>query len=269
MKKPRNTKMVDGLQYNQCTKCAKWFPASRDYFYWYNKGRKILESRCIQCAKDYDAATAERTKEYSKRYREKNKDRIKAYSRWYCKKNKGKRREEWREYSRKAHIAVASFKIYASQLTIEESPLEGPEDQLLVKCAYCGKYFPATVREVNGRIQSLKYAGGGESRLYCSKGCKNACPIYNMRVYPKGYKQATSREVDPIVRKMCLERDNYTCQRCGKTIEEVELHCHHIEGAIQQPMISNDVDNTITLCKKCHKWVHKQKGCTYNDLKCK
>jgi len=67
---------------------------------------------------------------------------------------------------------------------------------------------------------------------------------------------------------MCLARDNYECQKCGAIIDEIELHAHHIEGKTLQPMLANDVDNTITLCKPCHKWVHKQKGCTNYDLRC-
>ena len=33
-------------------------------------------------------------------------------------------------------------------------------------------------------------------------------------------------------------------------------------------MVSNDPDNCITLCKKCHKEIHSQDGCRYVDLQC-
>jgi len=67
---------------------------------------------------------------------------------------------------------------------------------------------------------------------------------------------------------MCFERDNWECQSCGATQSEAQLHCHHIEGYAQNPRLGNDVTNTVTLCKTCHKEVHKLPGCNYNDLKC-
>ena len=79
----------------------------------------------------------------------------------------------------------------------------------------------------------------------------------------------TSREVQPELRQMRLEKDDYTCQKCHRTIDEAELHCHHITGVEQNPIESADLDNCITLCKKCHKWAHTQKGCRYFELMCK
>jgi len=58
------------------------------------------------------------------------------------------------------------------------------------------------------------------------------------------------------------------CKKCGATQEDAPLHCHHIEGYAQNPRLGNDVDNTITLCKECHKKVHKLPGCGYYELRC-
>ena len=80
-------------------------------------------------------------------------------------------------------------------------------------------------------------------------------------------KPATSREVDVHFRQLVLERDDWTCQRCGAGTEK-QLHVHHIEGVVQQPGMANDLENGITLCKECHKFVHSQEGCHYTDLKC-
>ncbi len=75
--------------------------------------------------------------------------------------------------------------------------------------------------------------------------------------------------------------ENKKCIKCGEvkdisgfhkdkdTIDEVQLHCHHIEGYTQNPLLGNDIDNVITLCKACHKEVHKLPGCNYQDLRCK
>ena len=138
-----------------------------------------------------------------------------------------------------------------------------------VECAYCGKIYVPTISVVSTRLRVIegKYIGHGERQFYCSANCKKACPTFGQKKYPKGFKQATSREVQPQLRKLVLERDNWICQKCGAT--ETELHCHHITGIKLNPIESTDIDNCITLCKKCHKEVHKLINCGYNDLKCK
>lgn len=112
-------------------------------------------------------------------------------------------------------------------------------------------------------IEGKQSYGWGEARFYCSNSCKKQCPIFNQRKFPKGFQIATSREVQPELRQMVFERDNWTCQKCG----EIEsLHCHHITGVELNPIESADIDNCITFCKKCHKGAHKQKGCLYSDF---
>ena len=58
-----------------------------------------------------------------------------------------------------------------------------------------------------------------------------------------------------IWRKSVFERDNYTCQICGK--KGCELNAHHIKSFSGYPNFRYDVSNGITLCKKCHKEVHR------------
>lgn len=145
---------------------------------------------------------------------------------------------------------------------------EGTE-VLEVKCAYCGRWFAPNCFLVKNRINAANRLNRGECRLYCSENCKLACPTYGQRKYPKGFKHTSSREVSPVLRKMVLERDNWTCQICGKTSKEAQLHCHHMDPATQNPMFQNDMDSCITLCKHCHKMVHSRRGCRYVDLQCK
>jgi len=57
-------------------------------------------------------------------------------------------------------------------------------------------------------------------------------------------------------RKSALERDNYTCQHCGT---QDDLQVHHIDGnGMTSPRESrnNDLDNLITLCRRCHTKEH-------------
>lgn len=52
--------------------------------------------------------------------------------------------------------------------------------------------------------------------------------------------------------KSVFERDNYTCQHCGKTGKEVKLNAHHIENFSTNPDKRFDIDNGITFCEQCH-----------------
>jgi len=155
---------------------------------------------------------------------------------------------------------------WSDRLTIDEGPIKGKIGLLKVKCAYCGRYFYPPQGEVSSRFRALSNHGSGECRLYCSKNCKRACPIFNQRYFVKETKQGTSREVQPGLRQLVLERDNYECLKCGAGIYEAQLHCHHIEGVEQNPIESADIDICITLCKKCHLKTHKQIGCKRSDL---
>jgi hypothetical protein len=137
------------------------------------------------------------------------------------------------------------------------------DDILEVRCMYCGKWFIPNGNEVRSKVWSIK-TGVGECNLYCSEGCKYQCSTYRKISYPKGFRPATSREVQPQLRKLVFERDNWTCQKCHSVIN---LHCHHITGIELNPIESADVDNCITFCKDCHKEVHKLDGCKYGDHK--
>ncbi len=140
-----------------------------------------------------------------------------------------------------------------------------PDDKnaLEVKCWYCGKWYQPNIIHIQNKIRCIK-EGHGERNLYCSDGCKYSCSTYNQSYYSKDHKPATSREVQPQLRKLVLERDNYTCQKCGRTDT---LHCHHIDPVKSNPIESADVDICITLCIDCHKEAHDQDGCRYNELR--
>lgn len=61
-------------------------------------------------------------------------------------------------------------------------------------------------------------------------------------------------------RKTVFERDNYICQKCG--IKGGKLHPHHpfpvkrlIKTIFEKYIF--DINNGITLCKNCHKLIHR------------
>lgn len=57
-----------------------------------------------------------------------------------------------------------------------------------------------------------------------------------------------------------LKRDNYTCARCGvyRAKAEPKLVTHHIRAFATHPSLRFDPANLVTLCEKCHRWVHSK-----------
>ena len=68
----------------------------------------------------------------------------------------------------------------------------------------------------------------------------------------KKSKKTEIRELDDIWKKKVKERDNYTCQICGKKIQGKNCHAHHILPR-QIKGMRWDIDNGITLCYQHHK----------------
>jgi len=65
-------------------------------------------------------------------------------------------------------------------------------------------------------------------------------------------KEATKRVNDPIWRaliKIIYERDNWTCQVCGKHCRQ-DIQCHHIIPVNEDG--TDDPSNLITLCRAHH-----------------
>lgn len=61
------------------------------------------------------------------------------------------------------------------------------------------------------------------------------------------------------IRGLVLQRDDYTCQKCGK---KDRLHVHHIDQTgIMENYIppNNRSENLITLCPSCHAKSHSIK----------
>ena len=78
----------------------------------------------------------------------------------------------------------------------------------------------------------------------------------------KKYKLLRGRIEWKLWREKVFLRDDYTCQKCGKS--KCELHPHHIIPVKdlwnKNEDLIFDVNNGITLCKECHRKVHRKRG---------
>lgn len=249
--KHRGTK--DGLQ-NRCKSCRHIHYIEKDYIRVAKYGKKR-----------YSNANKNLLKQLRKERYDKNKQHEKDVQHLYYINNKKHILMKNKEYRN----SLAVYNSFGNKLTVDELPrLHSDGKYMEVRCRYCGLYFIPTNDQVCARVAALNNEFLFECSLYCSDNCKISCPTFGMSKYPKGFKKASSREVNPLIRQMCFERDGWICQICGKSTEESPLHCHHIEGYTQNPKLGNDIDNVITLCKVCHKDVHKLPGCGYNELRC-
>jgi len=225
-----------------CSKCRE--TKLLGDFHKANNTKDGLYSSCKLCKKLYHRSNKDKANARSKRWKDGNKTKIKEYNKDYKKNYLG---------------SFVSFRTYQPQLEPYGVVCREHNHNILeTKCWYCGKWFIPTNQQIQQKAASIKGYGFGECNLYCSEGCKYSCSTYGQHLYPKDHKPATSREVQPQLRKLVLERDNWTCQKCGSTDE---LHCHHIDPVINNPIESADVDNCITYCVECHKEAHQQDGC--------
>jgi ribosomal protein S27AE len=105
----------------------------------------------------------------------------------------------------------------------------------------------------NGRITKIciichnSFVAAHKDTLYCSQKCK--LKQYDIN---KGINQNKVEWLD--LRERILERDNYTCQKCGYFSMTTGMEVHHVK------MLSrggeNKPNNMITLCGKCHSHAH-------------
>lgn len=76
--------------------------------------------------------------------------------------------------------------------------------------------------------------------------------------------QWQSRDEYKNWRNAVFSRDNYTCQMCGKK-SNGDIEAHHIHTWKDYPEKRFDIENGITLCKKCHNSI-KGKEMEYVDI---
>lgn len=120
-------------------------------------------------------------------------------------------------------------------------------NRISVVCFYCGKEFFKSPARANRR-----------EKHFCSHRCSELYNSGENNVNYKGFRVDQTGRVSHEYRqwrRQVLERDNFTCQNCGN---KKNLHVHHLLQYAEYEDLRVDIDNGITLCKKCHYEVHSK-----------
>ena len=259
----------------------KWREENADYIR--EKKKKYREEnkeKIAQHKKEYAQNNPDHVKKLLHESYLRRKDKVLTSQKEYYEKNKETVLNYLKEYRKKHKDDLATYDKFYEKLKpfYQENIKQDPNNSelILIKCyrSECENWINPTVSQVLSRYNSILGKSEGEHNIYCCDECKRLCPVFNAKKYPKGFKTDDdyNREVQPELREMVLKRDNNTCQKCGKSKDEfldIILHCHHKFPLNEDPVCSADVDNCITLCVDCHKWVHKNvPGCGYGELRC-
>jgi len=147
--------------------------------------------------------------------------------------------------------------------------LRGPQPeryrQVALMCEICGKPFSVQANEAKGR-------------RFCSNACRyrwqeTALAGANNRNWKGGddpYYGPNWRAQQRNARY----RDDYTCQRCGKTEQELscKLDVHHVKPfqdfGSERHKEANALSNLVSLCRSCHLAVEHEQGTRPNPWDC-
>lgn len=222
-----------------------------------------MENRNVKYERQWYAENREHVLKKTKQWREDNIEYAREYGKNYYWKNRGRELVETKEYMSSA----AKFETHAQHLTVLESPKEGENGELLVKCSTCRDYFIPTNRMVNHRRMSLEGKADGEKRLYCSDECKEACSVFGRVNYQANHPALQNKRYDPQqVREIAFAQYGETCEKCGKVHGRENLKVHPELSFKQFPMYEADEKNLWVLYDECHKQMHTLPGCSYSEI---
>lgn len=172
-----------------------------------------------------------------------------------------------KEYKKKPSCGIPAWgrRKYCSIECQHKGLLKSP---LLRMCDICGKEFRRHSNSPEQRFCSNKCHGlGNRGKNHCTYGKK--LPKQWIENLSRAHKGVQAKEkhpkwkggITPVnhlernrfrweVQKKVFERDNYTCQTCGK--RGGTLHVDHIQEWSEYVELRFQIDNCRTLCRKCH-----------------
>ena len=146
-----------------------------------------------------------------------------------------------------ARVEARGGKHYCSRACMGKAYM----NRVTLTCSECGKVFERAKSGVNEN----------DKHHFCSKECqaKNTDYILSGEKHwhyitgDKSYKRGANWLEQ---RRKARERDNYTCQHCGMTEQELgkALDVHHIKPyrLFADYVEANELENLISLCPSCH-----------------
>lgn len=175
------------------------------------------------------------------------------------KKKRNKYMQQWRkdnkQYLEKERLRgkkrrqTKQYKEYHQEYYLKQNPNpKHTKQRYFIICSYCGEVSEKSLSRITKKSTGLCHECYLKTWKPWNKGKKFSEPIEN-----RNYKR--HRELIEYTKwhNDCLKRDWYKCQICNSK-EEIEVH--HIKSYKDYPKERVNLDNGITLCKKCHLLVH-------------
>lgn len=101
-------------------------------------------------------------------------------------------------------------------------------------------------------------ASGPKNPMYGRVGDGN--PNWKGGVAPERQK-VYSRHEWKVIKRAVFERDRHCCRRCGCAPSgHKNKQTHHIRGWARYPLLRLQMDNIITVCAPCHRWIHSSEN---------
>ena len=119
-----------------------------------------------------------------------------------------------------------------------------------------GRYSPTLRSKFDSHVREIEFIKSilPIKHLVLETGSFDTHKLKNPNVRGWGYQKGINYGF-ANARAHALDRDNYTCQHCGA--KNIRLEVHHIKYRSRGG--SDDLENLITLCEKCHCSLHHGK----------
>jgi hypothetical protein len=210
---------------------------------------QIVEGDCLQVMREWPEESVDLVRDSEGRF-------IKGYH--YCPTTEFKKGQHWRQpksYWNKDWLEneYVTKKKSAKQIAEEQGCSENNILYFLEKHHIKTRSMP--------EVREIKHWGciGKDNPMYGKNGKLH--PNWKGGCSPDRQLFYETEEHKEWVRRV-FERDNYTCQNCGKrrNSNKLRLQAHHIYSFTEYPEKRLNLDNGLTLCKECHDWVHSNEN---------